>query len=58
MMMKDYFVHHHAFPRYDEDVNLFNMEWKDVDWPGAINFKDGIKLEEDKLQEIKEYMSK
>lgn len=58
MMMKDYFVHYHAFPRYDKDVNLFDIEWKDNDWPGAVNFKDGIELEEDKLQEIKEYMSK
>ena len=58
MMMKDYFVHYHAFPRYDKDVNLFDIEWKDVDWPGAINFKGGIELNEEKLNEIRDYMSK
>ncbi len=58
MMMKDYFVHYHAFPRYDKKVNLFNTEWEDSDWPAAVNFKGGIELEESKLEEIKEYMKK
>ena len=31
MMMRDYFVHYHAFPRYDNDINLFDIEWKDID---------------------------
>lgn len=57
MMMRDYFVHYHAFPRYDKDVSLFNMGWKDNDWPGAINFKGGIELTEEKLNEIKNYMA-
>ena len=57
MMMKDCFVHYHAFPRYDKDVSFFNMEWKDNDWPGAINFKGGIELTEEKLNEIKNYMA-
>ena len=57
MMMKDNFVHYHAFPRYDKDVILFDMEWKDNDWPGAINFKSGIELTEEKLNEIKDYMA-
>ena len=29
MMMKDPFVHYHAFPRYDKVINLFDMKWKD-----------------------------
>ncbi len=57
MMMKDHFVHYHAFPRYDKDVNLFDIEWKDNDWPGPINFKGGIELAEEKLNEIKDYMT-
>ena len=57
MMLKDYYVHYHAFPRYDKDINLFKMEWKDNDWPSAINFKNGIEPEEEKLEEIKNYMS-
>ena len=56
MMMKDLFVHYHAFPRYDKDINMFDMDWVDTDWPGAVNFKEGIVLEENKIQEIKEYM--
>ena len=43
---------------FDKDINLFDMEWKDNDWPGAINFKGGDVLEEEKLEEIKNYMSK
>lgn len=58
MMMKDYFVHYHAFPRYDKEIDLFDMKWSDTDWPGAINFKSGIELDEEKLEEIKKYMSK
>jgi hypothetical protein len=56
MMMKDNFVHYHAFPRYDKEVEKFNSVWKDEDWPGAINFKEGIILEDDKIDEIKNYM--
>ena len=56
MMMKDLFVHYHAFPRYDKDINMFDMEWIDKDWPRAIDFREGIFLEENKLMEIKEYM--
>ena len=58
MMMKDYFVHYHAFPRYDKDIKLFDMQWEDNDWPGAINFKEGIVLDEEKLNEIRDYMKK
>ena len=58
MMMKDFFVHYHAFPRYDKAVNLFDMEWKDNDWPGAINFTGGTILDEEKLDEIKSHMKK
>lgn len=57
MMMKDNFVHYHAFPRYDKNVTFFNLEWQDVDWPGAINFKGGIELTAEKLIEIKDYMN-
>ena len=56
MMMRDNFVHYHAFPRYDKEISMFDMKWVDNDWPRAINFKEGIVLEEDKIQEIKNYM--
>lgn len=56
MMMSDFFVHYHVFPRYDKDVSMFDMEWKDLEWPRAINFQEGIILEDDKIEEIKNYM--
>ncbi|MBO4245328.1 MAG: hypothetical protein J5892_01155 [Bacilli bacterium] len=56
MMMKDYFVHYHAFPRYDQDISMFDTKWQDEDWPGAVNFKEGIILDEEKLLAIKDYM--
>ena len=56
MMMKDYFVHYHAFPRYDKDIDMFDIKWIDNDWPRAINFKEGIAYDEEKLSEIKKYM--
>lgn len=58
MMMRDFFVHYHAFPRYNNDIKLFDIEWKDTDWPRAINFKAGVELPEEKLEEIKSYMTK
>ena len=27
LMMKDNFVHYHAFPRYDKNLDLFGIEW-------------------------------
>ena len=56
MMMKDFFVHYHAFPRYDKDINMFDLDWKDNDWPKGIDFKEGIVLDDEKLEEIKKYM--
>lgn len=58
MMMRDNYVHYHAFPRYDHDITLFDIQWKDADWPRAINFKSGVDLPEEKLNEIKNFMSK
>lgn len=57
MMMKDSFVHCHAFPRYDKVVNMFDIEWKDIDFPRAINFKGGFELDDNKLQDIIDCMS-
>ncbi len=35
-MMKDNFVHFHAFPRYKGVVIRHNLEWQDIYWPGAV----------------------
>ena len=56
MMMKDNFVHYHAFPRYDKEISMFGIEWKDEDWPGALNFKEGIIVDDDKIEELRLFM--
>lgn len=58
LMMKDNFVHYHAFPRYDKNLDLFGIEWIDKDYPAKVNLKETKELSEEKLQEIKDYMSK
>ena len=35
-MMKDNFVHFHAFPRYSSDKQLNNTVWQDTYWPRPI----------------------
>lgn len=50
-MMKDNFVHYHAFPRYSFDINMYGKEWRDEDWPRVINFKN-ISIEKDILKKI------
>lgn len=57
LMMKDNFVHYHAFPRYDRNIDLFGMEWIDKDYPKVVNLKEALEPSEEILQEIKEYMS-
>lgn len=57
LMMKDNFVHYHAFPRYDKSINLFDMEWIDKDYPKVVNLQEALEMSEETLQDIKEYMS-
>lgn len=37
-MMRDNFVHFHAFPRYATVVNKYGIEWVDEKWPRVIQF--------------------
>lgn len=39
-MMKDNFVHYHAFPRYSEKKVWGGFEWKDLDWPRLVQFRE------------------
>lgn len=39
-MMKDNFVHYHAFPRYKEATTWNGTEWVDQDWPRLVQFRD------------------
>lgn len=54
-MMKDNFVHYHAFPRYSTVFTRHNIEWKDVSWPKVIEFLD-VKLEDQVLEAIRKEM--
>lgn len=38
-MMKDNFVHFHAFPRYSNSISKYNVEWFDLRWPRVIQFE-------------------
>lgn len=38
-MMKDNFVHFHAFPRYSNSIQKYNEEWIDHRWPRVIQFE-------------------
>lgn len=37
-MMRDNFVHFHAFPRYNKSIEKYGIEWKDEKWPRVIQF--------------------
>ena len=39
-MMKDSFVHYHAFPRYSKSLKKYGIEWIDASWPKVIEFKN------------------
>lgn len=54
-MMKDNFVHYHAFPRYSTTFVRYGVEWKDVSWPKVIEFLD-VKYEDEVIESIKQEM--
>lgn len=39
-MMKDPFVHFHAFPRYEASRSWGDREWTDPFWPAVVEFRD------------------
>lgn len=50
-MMKDNFVHYHAFPRYSNVFTRYGIEWKDQNWPKVIEFLE-VKYDDSILCEI------
>ena len=46
-MMKDPFVHFHAFPRYSTERNALGKKWADPYWPRAVNLDDVSTSESD-----------
>lgn len=41
-MMRDDFVHFHAFPRYSSPVSRYGIEWNDDKWPGLVKFGPSV----------------
>ena len=56
VMLKECFVHYHAFPRYDKDVELLGKTWKDADWPFVVNIRVGESYEDEMLGRIIKFM--
>lgn len=50
-MMKDNYVHYHAFPRYSKPLKKYGEVWQDIDWPKVVNFRD-IRIERDVLNQV------
>lgn len=55
-MMKDPYVHYHAFPRYSKQIEIYNETWNDEAWPKVIEFKD-VEVSEEVLLSIKATLS-
>jgi len=35
-MMKENFVHFHAIPRYDKEIERYGIKWIDKEWPTGV----------------------
>jgi len=51
-MMTENFVHFHAIPRYDKEINRYNLTWIDKGWPKDTSMYK-TEVSEEVLQEIK-----
>jgi len=52
-MMKENFVHFHAIPRYDKDIERYGMKWIDKEWPTRVGMYK-TEVSEEILHKIKE----
>ena len=50
-MMKDNFVHFHAFPRYSTEKNMYGVTWQDVDWPRPVT-PAGVAIDETTMNKL------
>lgn len=55
LMMKDEYVHFHAIPRYNKEINLYNRIWKDEDFPLATKLNK-IDVDNNTLMKIRDDM--
>ena len=52
LMMKDNYVHFHAFPRYEKEIEKFDITWKDEDYPLAVNIGRAKEIENETLEKM------
>ncbi|MCL2587324.1 MAG: HIT family protein [Firmicutes bacterium] len=57
LMMKDHFVHYHAFPRYSKAITRHGVEFQDTSWPIAIDLTAFGDYEDAIIQAIRKEMS-
>lgn len=50
-MMKDNFIHFHAFPRYSKAIEFCGKNWVDTDWPRPVT-PAGIAVEENEIEAL------
>lgn len=55
LMMVDKQVHYHVIPRYENEMKLFGVSWKDTSWPGVPNLVGEI-IEKEKAKDISLYI--
>ena len=51
IMMKEHFVHFNVYPRYDNEVNLYGIQFVDEGWPKKVIDKK-IELDKDVQRRI------
>lgn len=51
-MMKENFVHFHAIPRYDKDIEKYGIKWVDKEWPTGVGMYK-TEVSNEVLQSIK-----
>lgn len=52
-MMKENFVHFHAIPRYDKEIEKYGIKWIDKEWPTGVGMYK-TEVSEEILQKTKE----
>lgn len=52
-MMKENFVHFHAFPRYDKSIERYCIRWEDKDWPKKCSANYTMEVSDSVLYDIR-----
>ena len=52
LMMKDPFVHFHAFPRYSKVIERHGRQWHDQSWPVAVRVDLPVEVDDETLHKV------